>query len=207
MKLYQELGLESLRNRRKLRRLSLFYKIYNDQSPLYLYNLIPAKTPLWNLKEIPTIKLKHRFFENSFFPATITEWNDLDYSLRNAPSINVFKQNILKFIRLGSNKVFNIYNPHGLKLLTRLRLDLSHLRGHKFNHSFSDCLDEICMCGKDIESTNHFLLQCSLFLKEKQVVILTAHLLTKMKTLYVIHFFLVKRTWMTVITPTFLMQQ
>ena len=86
VKLYQELGLESLQNRRKLRRLSLFYKIYNDQSPLYLYNLIPAKTPLRNLKEIPTIKLNHRFFENSFFPATITEWNDLDYSLRSAPS-------------------------------------------------------------------------------------------------------------------------
>ena len=91
--------------------------------------------------------------------------------MRNAPSINVFKQNILKFIRLGSNKVFNIYNPHGLKLLTRLRLDLSHLRGHKFNHSFSDCLDEICMCGKDIESTNHFFLQCSLLLKKTQTLI------------------------------------
>ena len=73
VKLYQELGLEPLQNRRKLRRLSLFYKIYNDQSLLYLYNLIPAKTPLRNLKEIPTIKLNHRFFENSFFPATITE--------------------------------------------------------------------------------------------------------------------------------------
>ena len=46
VKVYQELGLESLQNRRKLRRFSLFYKIYNDQSPLYLYNLIPAKTPL-----------------------------------------------------------------------------------------------------------------------------------------------------------------
>ena len=33
----------------------------------------------------------------------------------------------------------------------------------------SDCLDEICMCGKDIESTNHFLFQCSLFLNERQV--------------------------------------
>ena len=43
VKLYQELGLESLPNRRKLRRLGLSYKIYNDQSPLYLYNLIPAK--------------------------------------------------------------------------------------------------------------------------------------------------------------------
>ena len=26
------------------------------------------------------------------------------------------------------------------------------------------------MCGKDIESTNHFLLQCSLFLNERQVL-------------------------------------
>ena len=26
------------------------------------------------------------------------------------------------------------------------------------------------MCGKDIKSTNHFLLQCSLFLKERQVL-------------------------------------
>ena len=92
VKLYQELGLESLRNRRKLKRLSLFYKIYNDQPPLYLYNLISAKTPgnypLRNVKEIPTIKVKHRFFEKNFFPATITEWN---YSLRSAPSINIFK--------------------------------------------------------------------------------------------------------------------
>ena len=26
------------------------------------------------------------------------------------------------------------------------------------------------MCGKDIEATNHFLLQCSLFLNERQVL-------------------------------------
>ena len=52
----------------------------------------------------------------------------------------------------------------------RLRLGLNHSCGHKFNHNFSGCLDEICMCGKDIESANHFFLQCSLFLKESQVL-------------------------------------
>ena len=201
--LYQELGLESLRNRLKLRRLSLFYKIYKDQSPLHLYNLIPAKTPgnypLRNVKEIPTINVKHRFFENSFFPAIITEWNDLDYSLRNAPFINVFKKNILKFIRLGPNKVFNNCNPYGLRLLTRLRLGLSHLSGHKFNHNFSDCLDEICMCGKDIETTIHFIVQCFLFLNDRQVLMnkfrdIDCSLIDQMKTLSVIHFFLVKKT-------------
>ena len=126
--------------------------------------------PLQNVKEIPAIKVKHGFFENSFFPATTTEWNDLDYLLSNASSINVFKQNVLKFIRLSPNNVFNIYSLHGLKLLTRPRVGLSHLRGHKFNHNFSYCLDEICLCGKNIESANHFLFQCSLFLKERQVL-------------------------------------
>ena len=94
MKLYQEIGLEFLENIHKLRRLSLFYKMFKDQSQLYLYNLTPAKIPrnypFRNVKEIPIIKLKHRFFESSFFPATVTEWNDLDYSLRKDPSINVF---------------------------------------------------------------------------------------------------------------------
>ena len=92
------------------------------------------------------IKMKHRFFANSFFSATIIEWNDLDYSRCNAPSINAFKQIILKFICLGPNNIIDIYNPYGLRLLTRLRLGLSYLHGHKFKHNFSDCLHEICVC-------------------------------------------------------------
>ena len=105
-----------------------------------------------------------------FFPAPITEWNDLDYSLHNASSINVFKQNILKFIRLSPNKVFSIYNPHGLKLLRRPHFGLRHLRGHKFKHNFNDCLGEIGMCGKESNLRIYFLLQCSLFFKERQVL-------------------------------------
>ena len=42
-RLYQELGLESLQNRAKLRRLCLFYKIFKDHTPPYLHNLIPKK--------------------------------------------------------------------------------------------------------------------------------------------------------------------
>ena len=53
----------------------------------------------------------------------MTELNDLDYSLRNAPPINVFKQNILKFICFGSYNIIDIYKPHGLKLLMKLRLE------------------------------------------------------------------------------------
>ena len=40
-KFYQELKSQSLKNRRKLRRLCLFYKRYKDHTPPYLHNLIP----------------------------------------------------------------------------------------------------------------------------------------------------------------------
>lgn len=93
-----------------------------------------------------------------------------------------------------------------------------HLQGHKFIRNFSDCPDEIYMCGKDIESANHFFFQCSLFLEERQVHINkireigssligeidSSYILTNMLTLSAIPFLLVKRTWMTIITPMFL---
>ena len=83
--------------------------------------------------------------------------NNLDYYLRNASSISALKENILKFIRLGSGKLYNLHNPSELKLLIRLRLELSHLRADKLGHNFSDCLDELCICRTNIETKNHFL--------------------------------------------------
>ena len=38
--------------------------------------------------------------------------------------------------------------------MTPLRLGLSHLREHKFNHNFQNCINPLCGCGLDIESTS-----------------------------------------------------
>ena len=54
-KLYQELGLESLRSRRWLRKLCLFYKIYKNKSPSYLYNLIPDRVKFYLLEVVKSI--------------------------------------------------------------------------------------------------------------------------------------------------------
>ena len=166
-KLYQDLGLESLRSRRWLRKLCLFYKMYKNKSPSYLYNLIPVSVKFYSTRSsqfdnISNLKTRSNFFRNSFFPSTITEWNKLDRDIRNSDSLNVLKFSPLKFLRPVANSVFEINNPYGLKLLTRLRLVLSHLRYHKFRYNFQDCINPICVCGVEIETTTHFLLHCPL---------------------------------------------
>ena len=51
----------------------------------------------------------------------------------------------------------------GLKLLTRLRLGLSHLNEHIFNYNFQSCINPLCSCSLAVESTTHFLLHCHHF--------------------------------------------
>ena len=75
-------------------------------------------------------------FRNSLSPSAVIEWNKLDLNIRNLESLNIFKEMLLKFIRPSGSSVFNCHNLRGVKLLTRLRLGLSHLREHKFKHGF-----------------------------------------------------------------------
>ena len=123
------------------------------------------------IDNISNIKTRSNFFRNYFFPSTITEWNKLDRDIRNSDSLNVFKLSLLKFGRPVANSVFEINNPYGLKLLTRLRLGLSHLRYHKFRHNFQDCINPICVCGLEIETATHFLLHCPLFRSARQFLL------------------------------------
>ena len=124
-----------------------------------------------NSDKIPYFKTKHNFFKNSFFPSVIIEWNKLDPSLRRCDSYNVFKSNILKFIRPSSNSFFDCHNPIAIKYITRIRPGLSHVREHKFKHSFQDTLNPICNCGNDVESAIHFSLHCSLYSNERRTLL------------------------------------
>ena len=69
-KIYQELGLESLQLFRWYGKLYLFYKVFKNEHPKYLFNLIPVRSTLYatrTVSNIPLIKTKHNFFKNSFF--------------------------------------------------------------------------------------------------------------------------------------------
>ena len=87
----------------------------------------------------------------------------LDLNIRNSASLKTLRKKLLNFIPIRKNRISNIHNPLRIKLLTRLRLGLSQLYGHKFTHCFKDTLNPLCECEKYIESTMHFFLHCPTF--------------------------------------------
>ena len=173
-RLYQELGLESLADRRWSRRLFFFHKIIQGLLPSYLQTYrkpvsegayITRSTTQNKIKQIPA---RSKIFENSFFPYCIKEWNKLNDKIRNIKSFNKFKVTILNFIRPKGNSVFDLHDTNGIKLLTRLRLNFSHLNEHKFRHNFNDMVDPMCTCDLEPETTLHYLLRCSIYSAQRQ---------------------------------------
>ena len=154
----------------------MFYKIYKTKSSQYRFKLISEKAHAYatrNVENIACFKIRHNFFKSSFFSSTIIEWNNLDPTLRNSKSFIDFKNSILKFIRPSPTNIFSCNNHKGIRLITRLRVGMSHLREHKFKHNFQDFLNPICSCGLDIKSTSHFLLHCPTFDDEQFTLLST----------------------------------
>ena len=141
-RLYNELGLESLCDRRWYRRLVFLFKIINGISPEYLRSFLPENQRSYNPERsnlFRNITCSTDYFNNSFFPYCVREWNELDPELRKTNSISLFKKGLLKskkFKKPIKHPTFDIFDPHGIKLLTRLRVNLRHIREHKFLNNF-----------------------------------------------------------------------
>ena len=183
-RIYQELGFESLRNRRWFHRLCFMFKIIKNRSPHYLFAMMPqfvcSRNPdRNNLNLFSRFPCNSDYFRNSFFPNAVEEWNKLGESIKSKETISQFKKSILQFIRPKASPVFNIMDPEGLKLLTRLRVQLSHLREHKYRHNFVDTLNPFCNCGLlEIESTTHYLLRCNFFSIQRETLLESISTLT-----------------------------
>ena len=86
-------------------------------------------------------------------------------------SDNAFKNSLLSFIRSLHFDISEIHNPVGLQLLTRLRMNLSHLNENKSKHNFRDFLNLLSSCNVEPETTSHFLLRCHLFQMEWRTLV------------------------------------
>ena len=133
-KLYDELGWESLSDRRWPTRLIHFYKIFRNSSPKYLYEHIPSlRIPIYGNSSpniIHEIRCRTRKYMNSFFPNCVKSWNNIDDELRNSEALDRFKSNLLSLIRPAKKDIF------GIKNIFRLRLGHSQLKVHKKRRDF-----------------------------------------------------------------------
>ena len=151
--LYFETGWETLSERRKNKKLSLMYKIVNNDAPPYLQELLPNtvnETTNYNLRnsqnfDVPFSRLCS--IESSFFLSTLRLLNQLDLPTQNSASLSIFKRSIRNTpnkvpssLLVGEGK-YNI-------LLTRLRHSCSSLHADLFRVNIIQ--SPACDCGKYI---------------------------------------------------------
>ena len=76
-----------------------------------------------------------KFFSHHFF-LTALKYGSLDPDLQNIDSYKEFKSKISPFIKIKSDSIFSVHDAYRVKLLSRLRLNSSHLNEHKVRHGF-----------------------------------------------------------------------
>ena len=166
--LYTEIGWETLAERRKKKKLTLMYKIINNDAPSYLTSLLPHRVneiSNYNLRdnenfEIPFSRLCT--FETSFFPSTLKLWNDLDQSFRNLPTLSQFKRRLKKqLIRSNTYSATSREERTGDIILSRIRHKCSSLQADLY--SVNIVTNPFCTCGPYIENAEHFFFECSHF--------------------------------------------
>ena len=163
VKLYEELGWESLSERRSTRRTLQIHKIEKNCTPSYLKEKLPAHhTALTGstLNSFHDLRCRTERFLTSFFPDAIASWNTFIGHFTDMPSYSTLKTHLLSFFRPKKRSIFNIHDPKGIRFLFQLRLGLSPLRSHKRRHNFEDTPSESCLCKIGAEDTKHFLFKC-----------------------------------------------
>lgn len=174
--LYFETGWETLSERRTNKKLSLMYKIVNNNAPSYLQELLPStvnEQSNYNLRnnqnfDVPFSRLCA--FESSFFPSSLRLWNQLDLQTRNADSLFQFK----KLIRKLPNKVSDALSVGERKyniILTRIRHNSSSL--HADLHRVNIIASPRCDCGANKEDADHFLFECRLYNAQRNALFLS----------------------------------
>ena len=172
-RLYQELGLESLKDRRWHRKLCFLYKIVKCLLPKYLTSYLQLhNNPIYQTRStakntVKQIASRTVNLNNRFLPRCSQEWNNLCDDIKSLPSPISFKKAFLSFLKTSENLVFAIHDNNGIKLLTCLRLNFSNVDEHKFRHNFLGTVNPMCSCGFEPETTAHFLLCCQNHVKSR----------------------------------------
>ncbi len=166
-----ELGWNSLEERRKYFRMCNMYKISNKLVPEYLSSLIPLRVGdrtrynLRNKNNLSLVMANHVKTYNSFVPKSVRDWNNVG-AIKKAKSLEGFKMWYKRDNFRKTNKLYNIDHNGGNVHHTRLRLGLSPLSDHLYTNNIID--DPLCkLCNLENETTAHYLLRCPHFARQR----------------------------------------
>ena len=174
-RLLEELGWETLSNRRWHRRLCLFYKIVKNQAPHYLRDYIPEKIIFNTIYGILLCLEKtyhaHLDSQKAFPHFALTHGgNNVTPDIRSALTISSFKKSLISIIRPIKKSLHGLTNSYESALLTRLRAHISDLNEHRFDHNFA-CESPNCKCNVGVESTIHYFLHCHLYRAHRKILL------------------------------------
>ena len=176
--LSNEICWESLEQRRKNHRLTLFYKMMYNFTPLYLSSLVPetvsniSRYSLRNSNDLQTIAARSSQYYHSFLPSTTRDWNNLSIEAKQSDSVNSFK----RFLNTGKSSVPNHYYIGSRKaqiLHTRIRTNCSSLNLDLFLKNVTD--SPLCRCGS-IENAQHFFFHCRYYNVQRRELMTTVSL-------------------------------
>ena len=166
--LREELGWSSVADRRKKDKLLLFHRLVHDRViPEFIKAIAPntreadssrtLRSTTGNTLSQPESRLTA--YSCSFVPSTTRCWNELPTEFRLLDDHKKFKKKIVELMGPDRPNPFCMYgSKRGNILHTRLRLNASSLKAHRF--SFGHIESPQCLCGYKNEDTTHFLLHC-----------------------------------------------
>ena len=96
--LLKDLQWDTLQTRRKIKRLSIIYKMEHNliDIPLDHYIQNNTRSSRKHNSQFLQIRYSANIFGNSFFPTTIKEWNSLSPNIVSSKSINSFQNNLIQ---------------------------------------------------------------------------------------------------------------
>ena len=183
-KLYEELGWETLSDRRWCRRILQIHKIEKYKTPSYLRDKLHRRSlyRLNNSNTFQEIRCKTARYKYNCFPDATSSWNNMMSNFQDILTFTSLKSHLLSLVRPKFKSTFGIHDALGLRYLFQLRVNLSPLRSHKRRHNFSDTTSETCECNLGIEDIRHFLFECKFCAIQRVTLQLTSLIFCKGKT-------------------------
>ena len=141
------------------------FKLQRGMAPPYLQNICPPLTrdrTIYNLRtgcNITMPQIKTSTYQNSYFPQSIKDWNNLAKIDKEIISINTFKEHQKKNSGYKVNHLYHLYSTKAALNHTRIRLGLSGLASQRLD--YKHITDPKCLqCNAKVESPVHYFLTC-----------------------------------------------